>query len=70
MADRGVSGQNVGDFSAARRHIIALVQNNMIAPQIVDRLGGALAVGTVGQHQNFAVLRHKTAKHRFDQKRS
>ena len=66
MGDRGVGVERGGDFGAARRHVVALVDERVGAAEVVERLRDALAVGAVGEHQRLAVAGDERGEHRFD----
>ena len=66
VGDGGIGGQGGGNLVAPRRHVIALVDHHMVAPQIAHGFRRALAIGAVGQHQHLAVTRNEGAQHRLD----
>ena len=66
MSYRRIFGQSVCDVIAARREIIAFVDQGVGAVQVSHSLCRAQAVGAVGEHQNFSVFWHEGSEHRFD----
>ena len=70
MGDGRVGVERRGHFVAARRQIVALVDQPVGAPEILHRLRGPQPIGAVGQHQQLAVARHERAEHRLDRERA
>ncbi|MNZ67629.1 hypothetical protein D3C78_858840 [compost metagenome] len=64
--DVRVVTQQLVDLLRLRRQVVALVQADVGAPEVVEGLPGALAVGAVHQHQRLAVARHRGGQRRLD----
>jgi len=66
MRDARVGIEHARHFDAARRQIVALVEQRARAAEIFERRGRALAVRTVREHERVAVARNQATEHRFD----
>ena len=66
MGDGRISCQNGCHLITARRQIITLVEQMIMAPQIIQRFRRPQTISTIGKHENLAVTRDKTAEHGFD----
>ena len=66
MGDGRIIGQRLGHFRAARRQVVALVDQGMSAAQIAHRLRRAQSVCPVRQDQHLAIPGNEGAQHRLD----
>ncbi len=66
VRDARIGVEHAFDFVAARRQVVAFIEDRVAAAQIVERCRDALAVGAIGEHQRMSVAWDQAPEHGLD----